>query len=163
MNRKILKVTQMLMVAGIIAILAACGKDNVKDNNNELPANVKELLVERKWQVVSMVPDKDVDIDGNGTIDKDFQLLAEDCEKDDYTVYTGDGLVFFEEGSKVCDETPDPETRWELVNKSSLKISQATESYVLTIKSISADKLVLVQSIDVWGTSVKITITFKKI
>lgn len=160
MNRK--KWPFLLLLATAFSCAFVCCKKPKKEEPPIL--NVAELLVGKKWQVVSEKPERDVDSDGDGNIDRDLHALAAECELDDYTVFQANGFVLKSDGNILCTETPPREIRWELTNNNSkIKITSPDEEYVLHIKSITDLVLTADRQYTIAGAPVNVTITFKKI
>ncbi|MBO9635902.1 MAG: lipocalin family protein [Chitinophagaceae bacterium] len=152
----------LLLAATLSFVSVSCKKK--KEDNTGLPANLRELLVGKKWQVVSEKPDREVDIDGDGKPDSDFHKLAMDCELDDYTVFEDNGSVVESEGNDVCTETPPAQIKWALTdNSTAIAITMPDEQYVMKISSIDANILVVTKPYLVSGISIIVTTTFKKI
>lgn len=152
----------LLMAATLSFVSVSCKKK--KEDNTGLPANLRELLVGKKWQVVSEKTDRDVDIDGDGNPDRDIHKLAMECELDNYTVFEDNGSVVESEGNDVCTETPAAQIKWTLTdNSTAIAITTPNEKYVMKISSINDNTLVVTQPYLISGISITVTTTLKKI
>lgn len=160
MNRR--KWPIVLLLATATSCAFVCCKKPKKEDPPVM--NVPELLVGKKWQIVSEIPERDVDSDGDGNIDRDLHMLAAECELDNYTVFQANGFVLKSDNLILCTETPPQEIRWELTNNNSkIKVTSPDEEYILHIKSLTDHAMTADRQYIIAGAPVNVTITFKKI
>ncbi len=159
---KTMKWYQIQALTLLLAVgIASCSKRDDEPNTN---ANVKEQLIGRKWQIISEKPDTKADFNGDGVPDDEFRQFAQECELDNYTRYTEDGLAIDYDDGKLCTESAPEKYKWELIdNNTKIKVTKKDEAYTMKIISISETVLVVSRPYTVFGINVNVTVTYKKI
>jgi hypothetical protein len=128
--------------------LNACKKDDKK------ALSKSDYLTAGKWMITAAVSDED----GDGVYEINDFADFEDCFKDNFITFHGDGKVVLDEGETKCVSTdPQSETDfWQLTNNES---SLVIDSDTYSIEQLDANLLVVKLS---YGGNISSKVTFSK-
>lgn len=137
----------------------------VKKEDPKPEPTVKELLLDKKWQVTAMVFDEPIDL-GDGTFLSDVYEYMEECERDDYMVFREDDKGLSSVGDELCDpDEADADFLWyqDPDDENSIWIDTNGETMVGTISKIDDKTMVFDTEANVGGDMLPIKIHFKAV
>lgn len=149
----------------IAVMFAACNKkDDNKDTNPSVTTKTKtDYLTGGKWQQTAAVMSETV---GGQTTDFDMYAQYGDCVKDDFTTFSKDGKMVFDEGATKCDPTDDQTTEgtWKFIdNETKLVTTEDGRSDTATIKELTESVVKISYTLEDDSAVMTTNITYKRI
>lgn len=152
-----------MLTLALVVTLSSCKKDDEEKT-------ATDYLTGGNWTTTGMIINPGIDI-GGVVITDVFDVLIEDCSKDDFVSFNGDGTITEDEGATKCDPD-DPQTitdgTWTLSSDgTTLTVSYPNEDpEVLTLSTLNDNTMVVVseETIDfgVGATTYTVTVTMSK-
>jgi len=149
-----------IFISGVVAIAVfavSCEKEKSTSSDTYSVADRTELLCKLPWKQISTLLTTD------SIVNKE---TIEPCEKDDLTIFSKNGFVFFKGGNQLCtDESSvsNDTLNWKFDATASNLImykSGSEESYTYKINTLSNDKLVVLSDFSEAGKTIKYQATF---
>lgn len=156
--------------AVIFLVLSLLLLSSCKNDDNAVAESDRSQALLGQWEYQSIMTDKAVDINGDGTVNSDLFNTQEmrQCIKDNLTFFTemgtdGSGSYSINENGLACDEQ-DPfstieEDIYELSNNSTIKFEVRNEMRIL---ELSKTKLIVETNDNLGDEDVIVTIVYKK-
>ena len=160
----------MKLKAIIFLVLPLLLFTSCKNDDDAVAESDRGQALLGQWEYQSIITDKAVDINGDGTVNIDLFNTQEmrQCIKDNLTFFTemgtnGSGVYSINENGLACDEQ-DPfstveEDTYELLNNSTIQFAVRNEMRIL---ELSKTKLVVETNDNLGDEDVIVTIAFKK-
>ncbi len=149
-----------IFISGVVAIAVfavSCEKEKSTSSDTYSVADRTELLCKLPWKQISGL------LTSDSIVNKE---TIEPCEKDDLTIFSKNGIVFFKGGNQLCtDESSvsNDTLNWKFDATASNLImykSGSEESYTYKINTLSNDKLVVLSDFSEDGKTIKYQGTF---
>jgi hypothetical protein len=149
-----------IFISGVVAIAVfalSCEKEKSTLSDTYSVADRTELLCKLPWKQISGL------LTSDSIVNKE---TIEPCEKDDLTIFSKNGFVFFKGGNQLCtDESSvsNDTLNWKFDATASNLImykSGSEESYTYKINTLSNDKLVVLSDFSEDGKTIKYQGTF---
>jgi len=149
-----------IFISGVVAIAVfavSCEKEKSTSSDTYSVADRTELLCKLPWKQISGL------LTSDSIVNKE---TIEPCEKDDLTIFSKNGFVFFKGGNQLCtDESSvsNDTLNWKFDATASNLImykSGSEESYTYKINTLSNDKLVVLSDFSEDGKTIKYQGTF---
>ena len=149
-----------IFILGVVAIAVfavSCEKEKSTSSDTYSVADRTELLCKLPWKQISGL------LTSDSIVNKE---TIEPCEKDDLTIFSKNGFVFFKGGNQLCtDESSisNDTLNWKFDATASNLImykSGSEESYTYKINTLSNDKLVVLSDFSEDGKTIKYQGTF---
>ena len=146
-------------------LIASC-----KKNDDEVPLSSRYQVLLGQWEYQSIMTDRAVDINGDGTVNIDLFNTQEirQCIKDNLTFFTERGVgekgaYTINENGLACDEQ-DPfstieEDNYELLNNTTIRFDIRNEMRII---ELTKSKLVVETNDNLGDEDVIVTISYKK-
>ncbi|PKA97814.1 hypothetical protein B0O79_1484 [Flavobacteriaceae bacterium MAR_2009_75] len=160
-----MKGTYLTILVLFISLLSSCNKDD-----DSVSASDRDQAILGQWKYVSIMTDKAVDINGDGTVNIDLFNTQEirQCIKDNLTFFTERGEnekgdYSINDNGLACEEdgqfTNIEEDRYELINNSTIRFDVRNEMRII---EMSQTELVVETDDNLGDEDVIVTITYSK-
>lgn len=160
-----MKGTYLTILVLFISLLSSCNKDD-----DSVSASDRDQAILGQWKYVSIMTDKAVDINGDGTVNIDLFNTQEirQCIKDNLTFFTERGEnekgdYSINDNGLACEEdgqfTNIEEDRYELINNSTIRFDVRNEMRII---EMTQTELVVETDDNLGDEDVIVTITYSK-
>ncbi len=160
-----MKSTYLTILVLFISVLSSCNKDD-----DTVSASDRGQAILGQWKYVSIMTDKAVDINGDGTVNIDLFNTQEirQCIKDNLTFFTERGEnekgdYSINDNGLACEEdgqfTNIEEDRYELINNSTIRFDVRNEMRII---EMTQTELVVETDDNLGDEDVIVTITYSK-
>lgn len=153
-----MKTKLLLFCALLLSIFAACKKDPVAPQPEDLLAN-------KSWVMTSMTVDPAIDWFGTGVQVSNIYAQLPSCAKDDLVLFEKNNVVKFDEGGTRCSPT-DPQTKtasWTLsADKKTITVVEDGEAESWSIQKLTSSEFALTFQVVDSGITYTLSIGYQK-